>query len=69
MAFEARKLFFFANIKIINVFFRVAVNTYVFRGLDARGGRNLRTDTHTHTYTHTNGTTTVTLVARMCAEG
>ena len=28
-------------------FFRVAVNTYVpiFRGLDARGGRKLRTDT------------------------
>ena len=36
-------------------FFRVAVNTYVpiFRGLDARGGIKLRTDTHTHTYTHT----------------
>ena len=32
-------------------FFLVAVNTYVpiFRGLDARGGRKLRTDTHTHT--------------------
>ena len=32
-------------------FFRVAVNTYVpiFRDLDARGGRKLRTDTHTHT--------------------
>ena len=32
-------------------FFHVAVNTYVpiFRGLDARGGRKLRTDTHTHT--------------------
>ena len=31
--------------------FRVAVNTYVpiFLGLDARGGRKLRTDTHTHT--------------------
>ena len=30
-------------------FFSVAVNTYVpiFRGLDARGGRKLRTDTHT----------------------
>ena len=44
--------------------FRVAVNTYVpiFRGLDARGGRKLQTDTHTH------GTTTVTLVARMRAE-
>ena len=29
--------------------FRVAMNTYVpiFRGLDARGGRKLRTDTHT----------------------
>ena len=42
--------------------FRVAVNTYVpiFRGLDARGGRKLRTDTHTrahtHTHTHTHGT-------------
>ena len=36
-------------------FFRVAVNTYVpiFRGLDARGGRKLRTDTHTHTHTNT----------------
>ena len=36
-------------------FFRVAVNTYVpiFRGLDARGGRKLRTDTHTHTQKHT----------------
>ena len=35
------------------------VNTYlpIFRGLDARGGRKLRTDTHTHTH----GTTTVTL--------
>ena len=32
-------------------FFRVAVNTYVpiFRDLDARGGKKLRTDTHTHT--------------------
>ena len=30
------------------------MNTYVpiFRGLDARGGRKLRTDTHTHTHTH-----------------
>ena len=35
-------------------FFRVEVNTYVpiFRGLNARGGRKLRTDTHTHTHTH-----------------
>ena len=50
-------------------FSRVAVNTYVpiFRGLDARGGRKIRTDTHTHTHTH--GTTTVTLAARMRAEG
>ena len=34
-------------------FFRVAVNMYVpiFRGLDARGGRKLRTDTHTYTHT------------------
>ena len=32
-------------------FFRVAVNTYlpIFRGLDAHGGRKLRTDTHTYT--------------------
>ena len=39
---------------------RVTMNTYVpiFRGLDVRGGRKLRTDTHTH------GTTTVTLAAR-----
>ena len=45
-------------------FSRVAVNTYVpiFRGLDARSGRKLRTDTHTHG-------TTVTLAARMRAEG
>ena len=37
-------------------FFRVAVNTYVpiFRDLDARGGRNLLTDTHTHTHTRDN---------------
>ena len=37
------------NSYILKVF-RVAVNTYVpiFRGLDARGGRKLRTDTHTH---------------------
>ena len=36
-------------------FFRVAVNTYVpiFRGLDARGGRKIRTDTYTYTHTHT----------------
>ena len=32
------------------------MNTYVpiFRGLDARGGRKLRTDTHTHTNTRDN---------------
>ena len=36
-------------------FFRVAVNTYVpiFRGLDACGGRKLRTHTHTHRTTKT----------------
>ena len=36
-------------------FFRVEVNTYVpiFRGLDARGGRKLRTETETHPATHT----------------
>ena len=35
-------------------FFRVAVNTYVpiFRGLDARGGRNLRTHTHRDNYSN-----------------
>ena len=46
-------------------FFRVTMNTYVpiFRGLDAHGGRKLRTPTHIH------GTTTVTLAARMCVEG
>ena len=34
-------------------FFRVTVNTYVpiFLGLDSRGGRKLRTDTHTYTNT------------------
>ena len=34
-------------------FFRVAVSKYVpiFRDLDARGGRNLRTNTHTHKHT------------------
>ena len=32
--------------------FRVAVNTYIpiFRGLDERGGRKLRTGTHTRTH-------------------
>ena len=42
---------FSAKITIINIkVFHVAVNTYVpiFQGLDARGGRKLRTDTHTH---------------------
>ena len=33
----------------------------IFRGLDARGGRKLRTDRQTDRYTH--GTTTVTLAA------
>ena len=33
-----------------------------FRGLDARGGRKLRTDTHTHT--HTRGTATVTITMK-----
>ena len=43
------------------------MNTYIpiFRGLDAHGGRKLRTDIHAHTH----GTTTVTLAARMHAEG
>ena len=35
----------------------------IFRGLDALGGRTLRTDTHTYTHSHTHGTTTVTLPA------
>ena len=49
--------------------FCVTVNTYIpiFRGLDACGGRKLQTDIHTHIHTH--GTTTVTLAARMRAEG
>ena len=49
-------------------FFCVAVNTYIpiFRDLDARGDRNLRTDTHTHTH---RTTTVITLAARMRAEG
>ena len=39
---------------------RIAVNTYVpiFRGLDARGGRKLRT----HTHTHTHGTTKTRII-------
>ena len=48
----------------IKSFFRVAVNMYVrtylriFQGLDERGGRKLRTDTHIHTH----GTTTVKII-------
>ena len=40
-------------------FSRIAVNTFVaiFQGLNARGSRKLRTDTHTYTHTHTHGTT------------
>ena len=34
-------------------FFRVAVYT-IFRGLDARDGRKLRTETHTYTHTRDN---------------
>ena len=43
--------------------FRAAVNPYVpiFLGLDARGGRKLRTDRQTDRHTH--GTTTVILAA------
>ena len=39
-----------------NFFFCVAVNTYIpiFRGLDAYGGRKLRTDTHIHIHTWDN---------------
>ena len=46
---------FLEKITIIK-FFHVAMNTYVpiFRGLDARGGRKLRTDTHMHTPTQDN---------------
>ena len=44
MAFEASTIIIYKRV------FRVTVNTYVpiFRGLDARGGRKLRTDTHRH---------------------
>ena len=64
-AVASEKSTFSENHDLYKSFFRVAVNTYVpiFRGLDVRGGRKLRTDTHTH------GTTTVTLAARMRAEG
>ena len=50
-----------------DLIFRVVVNTYIpiFRDLDARDGRKLRTDTHTHIHE----TTTVTLAACMPAEG
>ena len=46
-------------VKITIIFFkflRVIVNTYVpmFRGLDARTGRKLRTDPHTHTHMQDN---------------
>ena len=43
--------------------FRVAVNTYapIFRGVDARGGRKLYTNTHTHT----RGTATVTIIIKI----
>ena len=41
----------FSENHVYKSIFRVAVNMYVpiFRGLDARDGRKLRTDTHTHT--------------------
>ena len=44
--------------------FRVAVNTYVpiFRGLVARDGRKLRTDTHTHTRRTATVTTTIKII-------
>ena len=49
----ASKRSIFSKITIIMYkrVFRVAVNTYMYvlRGLDARGGRKLRTDTNTHT--------------------
>ena len=50
MAFEAERSIFSEN-HDYKSFFCVTVNTYVpiFRGLDARGGRKLRTDTHTNT--------------------
>ena len=49
------------TILIYKIVFCVTVNTYVpiFRGLDARGGRKLRTDTHTCS------TTTVTIIIRI----
>ena len=57
MAFEARndavasERSIFSENRDYKSFFCVTVNTYVpiFRDLDARGGRKLRTDTHTHT--------------------
>ena len=47
----------------------VAVNTYVpiFRGLDTRGGRKLRTDTHTYTHKHTHTHTQDNYSNRRCA--
>ena len=52
MAFEAN---IFSENHDYKSFSCVAVNAYVpiFRSLDARGGRKLRTDTQTHTHTHT----------------
>ena len=50
-----------------NRVFRVAVNTYVpiFRGLDARDGRKLRTDTHVHTHTHAGQPQSVTITIKI----
>ena len=61
-AVTSERSIFLAKITIIK-FFCVVMNTYVpiFKGLDARGGRKLQTDTQ--------GTTTVTLATCMRAEG
>ena len=49
MASEATP--YLAKITIIKVF--PCRGEYVFRDLDARGGRKLQTDTHARTHTHT----------------
>ena len=50
-AVASEQSIFSQNHDYILKFFRVTVNTYVpiFRGLDAHGGRKLRTDIHSHT--------------------
>ena len=65
MAFEtfSAKNHDYDIIIIYKIVFCFAVNTrmylHIFRGLDAYGGRKLRTDTHTR------GTTTVTIIIKV----